>query len=617
MSGDVFGNGFLLMRRAKLLAAFDHRHVFLDPDPSPELAWEERKRLFDKPGSTWADYDAARISRGGGVYRRDASRIALSPAARAMLGIERGEASGEEVIRAALRMRVDLLWNGGIGTYVKASEESHADVRDRANDAVRVDGRELRARVVAEGGNLGFTQDGRGEAAAAGARIETDSIDNSAGVDLSDHEVNLKIALAPSLASGALTRAERDALLLAVADETCERVLAHNRAQALVLSLDERRANFDREGFAWATEFLCKAEGMSPAQGKLPDTATLEARGSGLIRPELAWLLGLAKLHLQRALLASPSWQLPAFADHLYTAYFPEKLARAHPHALAQHRLRREIGAMVATNRLVDTGGVSLIPLLCRELEADAHVVANALLLAHEILADLDYRERVLASSAERDAVYDALIVQDRAVRAVARLLVRRGIASPAPERVARWRSGLAELRALRADLPARTALTRGEDVRARFAGRGLSDDVAREIAGASVADHGVSMLLVSEKAGAPLAPTAVAYTALSERTGLNWAYDRIARAWPSDSWDRVETETLRGELLDLHAALAADVLRDAGADAAEAVTRFLGERAPLLARIDELQKRALSSDRPSALAAVTKALQRLRRPAK
>ena len=174
MSGDVFGNGFLIMRRVKLLAAFDHRHVFLDPDSDPESARRERKRLFEKPGSSWADYDATKISRGGGVYRRDASRIALSPAARAMLGIEHGEASGEEVIRAALRMSVDLLWNGGIGTDVKSADESHADVRYRANDAVRVDGRELRARVVAEGGNLGFTQDARGEAAAAGVRIEMD-----------------------------------------------------------------------------------------------------------------------------------------------------------------------------------------------------------------------------------------------------------------------------------------------------------------------------------------------------------------------------------------------------------------------------------------------------------
>ncbi len=380
-----------------------------------------------------------------------------------------------------------------------------------------------------------------------------------------------------------------------------------------MLSLDERRAKLDREGFAWATEFLCKAEGMSPAQGKLPDAATLEARGGSLLRPELAWLLGLAKLQLGRALLATTQWELPNFAASLYAAYFPERLARKHPQALVQHRLRREIGAMVATNRLIDTGGVALIPLLCRELEVDTHVVANALLLAHEILADFDYRERVLGSGAEREAGYDALLVQDRALRGVARLLVRRGISSPSPELVARWRAGLAELRALRADLPAQSALTRGDDLRARFVSRGLAEDLARDIASASVGDHGVSMLLVSEQTGSPLASTAIAYSTLGERTGLNWSYERISRTWPSDSWDRVELELLRGELLDLHAELTAEVLGAKGADAAAAVTQFLTERAALVARIEEMQKRALASDRPSALAAVTKALQRLR----
>ncbi len=614
MSGDVFGNGFLLLRRVKLLAAFDHRHVFLDPDPDPESAWRERKRLFERAGSSWADYDAAKLSKGGGVFRRDASRIALSPAARAMLGLEQDSASGEEVIRAVLRMPVDLLWNGGIGTYVKSANESHADVRDRANDAVRVDGRELRARVVAEGGNLGFTQEARGEAASAGVRLEMDSIDNSAGVDLSDHEVNLKIALAPLVQSGELTLAQRDALLLEIADETCARVLAHNRAQALCLSLDERRSKLDREGFLWSIEQLCKAEGMSPAQGSLPDAAALEARGGGLRRPELAWLLGLAKLHLQRALLAAEVWQLPEFAEALYQGYFPERLAKAFPQALQRHRLRREIGAMVATNRLIDAGGVALVPLLCRELEAPVAGVANALLLAHEILASFDYRERVLAvPGAQREAVYDALLVHDRAVRGVARLLVRRAAVAPTLERVVRWRAALTELHALRADLPAQSALTRGEDQLARFASRGFPEDLARDVASAAVADLGASILWVSEETGAPLSATAIAYMALGERTGLNWAYDRIARAWPTDSWDRVELELLRGELLDLHAKLAGDVLSGGGGEALDAVERFLAPRAALLARIEELERRALASDRPSAIAAVTKALQRLR----
>ncbi len=617
MSGDVFGNGFLLLERVKLLGAFDHRHVFLDPDPDPARAWAERKRLFEKPGSSWADYDAKAISSGGGVFARDASRIRLSAVARAMLGLERDVASGEEVIRALLKMPVDLLWNGGIGTYVKGSSESHADVRDRANDAVRVDGRELRAKVVAEGGNLGFTQEGRVEAALAGVRIETDSIDNSAGVDLSDHEVNLKIAVAPLVQSGALSAAERDRLLHEAADEACARVLEHNRAQALCLSLDELRARLDREGFLWSIEQLCKAEGMRPEQGSLPGAAELEARHGGLVRPELAWLLGLAKLHLQRALLADSAWRLPDFAESLYTTYFPAAIASAKPRAIAEHRLRREIGAMVATNRLIDAGGVTLMPLLCRELEAPAPRVADALLLAHEVLAGFDYRERVLAlSGVPRSAVYDALLVLDAAVRGVARLLIRRTTGAPPRERIARWQAALGELRALRTDLPSQSEATRGEERVARLAASGLSPDLARDVAGAAVAPLGLSIVWVSEDSGAALPATAIAYTALGERTGLNWAYERIARAWPTDPWDRVELELLRGELLDLHAALAAEVLREPAADPLAAVERFLGTRAELLERIGDLRRRALSSDRPSALAAVTKALQRLRSPA-
>jgi glutamate dehydrogenase len=256
---------------------------------------------------------------------------------------------------------------------------------------------------------------------------------------------------------------------------------------------------------------------------------------------------------------------------------------------------------------------VALIPLLCRELEAPAPRVANALLLAHEMLAELDYRERVLAAPrVQRDAVHDALLIHDRAVRGVARLLVRQSRLEPTPEAVARWRAALRELRALRADLPAQSALTRGGDEIARFAARGLPEELARDVANAAVADLGASILWVSEDAGAPLAATAIAYTTLGERTGLNWGYDRIARSWPTDAWDRVELELLRGELLDLHARLTMAVLSGGAGDPLAAVERYLAPRAELLARIEELQRRAATSDRPSALAAVTKGLQRL-----
>jgi glutamate dehydrogenase len=246
MSGDVFGNGLLLMRRAKLVAAFDHRHVFLDPEPDPEASWCERRRLFELPASSWADYDAKLLSPGGGVWPRGAKRIALDARARERLGLERELVTGQELVRAILAMPVDLLWNGGIGTYVKATAESHADAGDRANDAVRIDAAALRARVIGEGGNLGLTQAARVEAALAGVRLDSDAIHNSGGVDLSDHEVNYKILLSPLLRSGRISAAERREALFAAAGDACESVLAHNRSQALCLSLDELRSRRGR-----------------------------------------------------------------------------------------------------------------------------------------------------------------------------------------------------------------------------------------------------------------------------------------------------------------------------------------------------------------------------------
>ncbi|NNL66469.1 MAG: NAD-glutamate dehydrogenase, partial [Myxococcales bacterium] len=297
MSGDVFGNGLLLARRARLLAAFDHRHIFLDPDPDPDVAWEERKRLFALPRSSWADYATDRLSAGGGVHPRSAKRIPLPPDLREKLGIPGETTDGQTLVRAILGLEVDLLWNGGIGTYVKASFEGHSDAGDRANNAVRIDASQLRARVVGEGGNLGLTQAARVEAALAGVRLDTDAIDNSAGVDLSDHEVNYKIALAPLVRSGQLSASQRHALLFAVSDDACESVLAHNRSQVQSLSLDELRSRHDPELFLRAVESLCEAAQLSPADLGLPDAATVHdraARGLGFTRPELAVLLGLA-----------------------------------------------------------------------------------------------------------------------------------------------------------------------------------------------------------------------------------------------------------------------------------------------------------------------------------
>lgn len=388
MSGDVFGNGLLWSRRLRLRAAFDHRHVFLDPNPDPLRSYNERERLFRLPQSSWADYNRAILSPGGDVHPRQAKRVQISPEAQAMLGLEGREYSGEELVRAVLRMPADLLWNGGVGTYVKASDESHAAANDPENDAVRVDARELRVQVAAEGGNLGFTQRARVEFALQGGGIDTDAIDNSAGVDMSDHEVNLKICLATAVEAGQLTFEERNRLLEMVEPEVIERVLDHNRRQARVLSLDHWRSRTRLHEFReWMAQL--EAEGLLDRRAEqLPDRDQLRARRPvflGLTRPELAVLLSHSKRWLQRELLAST---LPddAFFETYLRAYFPAAISERFGLAVRSHPLRREIIAVEVANTVIDRLGITFVPRVVRDTGAKVDEVIRAVCVVGSVL---------------------------------------------------------------------------------------------------------------------------------------------------------------------------------------------------------------------------------------
>jgi glutamate dehydrogenase len=366
MSGDVFGNGLLVSRRTKLVAAFDHRHIFLDPDPDPKVSYQERARLFALPRSSWADYDARLLSPGGAVLPRNAKTLPLSEQARALLGIEGERAEPAEIMRAILKLPVDLLYFGGIGTYVKASTEAQADAGDRANDAIRVDGRDIRARVIGEGANLGMTQAGRIEAARLGAegvgvRLNTDALDNSAGVSTSDHEVNIKILLAEAEREGTLTRRQRDELLAAMTDEVAALVLADNKAQSLAVSLESLRATEDIAAHA-ALMLRLEQEGLlDRAVAGLPDEGTIRARaaaGEGLTRPEIAALLPFAKLWLTDAIEGSALPDDPALAP-LLVAYFPSLLRERFSGLIPRHRLRRELMSMLLANAVANRLGVA------------------------------------------------------------------------------------------------------------------------------------------------------------------------------------------------------------------------------------------------------------------
>ena len=388
MAGDVFGNGMLLSQRLKLVAAFNHMHIFIDPSPDTKASFAERKRLFSLPRSTWKDYDTTLISKGGGVFERSAKTINLSKEAQNAIGIDKAKLTPDELVRAILLAPVDLLWNGGIGTYVKAEEESHEQVGDRTNNPVRVNGRELRCKVVGEGGNLGFTQKGRIEYAKAGGRINTDAIDNSAGVDCSDHEVNIKIAFSHAIAKGAFTIEKRNTLLAAMTEEVAQLVLKDNilqtqaitnaqlqgvrllEAQARLMHRLEQQGLLDR-----AIEFL-------PADKQL---AELKAAKKGLTRPELAVLLAYSKMALYKELLESSLPDEEYFLADL-KRYFPKAMLKDDTltDAIATHRLRREIIATVATNSLVNRAGITFVFDIAEDLGVGARDIAAAYTLVRD-----------------------------------------------------------------------------------------------------------------------------------------------------------------------------------------------------------------------------------------
>ena len=411
MSGDVFGNGLLITRATRLLAAFDHRHIFLDPTP-PEAAFDERARLFALPRSSWADYNAALISAGGGVFPRSAKTIALSEAARRILGIDTERAEPATIMQAILRMNADLLYFGGIGTYIKASTETQAEAGDRANDAIRVDGREIRARVLGEGANLGITQAGRIEAAQAGARLNTDALDNSAGVSTSDHEVNIKILLADVEAKGGMTRMQRDVLLKTMTDDVAALVLADNALQSLAVSLEVAAGAAALPAQAALMGRLESAGVLDRALAGLPDDAAIARRaaaGEGLTRPEAASLLPFAKLWLNDAIHDSDLPDDPAFLP-LLSAYFPPALQQGYAAYIETHRLRRDLVAMALANQVANRLGCAGLGRLTAEATpaaaARAGWLAGALLRLEEAAIEADTAAR---PAAERLATLGAL----------------------------------------------------------------------------------------------------------------------------------------------------------------------------------------------------------------
>ena len=608
MSGDVFGNAMLLSDTVRLVAAFDHRHIFLDPDPDPEESWEERKRLFELQRSSWRDYDPSRISDGGGVWDRDAKEIPLSPEVRELLDVERKTTNGEELIRHVLRADVDLLWNGGIGTYVKASDETHGDVGDPGNDGVRVDADRLRADVVGEGGNLGFTQRARVEYALNGGRINTDALDNSGGVDMSDHEVNLKILLDAAVAEGRLTPEERNQVLDDVTESVVERVLSHNYTQSLAVSLDEFRVRSMPAEFQDALLRLEREGALDRAMEALPTTEELLERqeeGRHLTRPELAVTLAHAKIHLKKRLLDSTLPDEPALAE-LLRDYFPGPAREAAGEELvAGHRLRRRIVATRLSNLFVDSMGAAGHVELVRETGQSTGDVVRAWYCAYRIGRVEELRRRLFEMDHRVAAgvqIQWFLKISEVLERATRWLLTNDSRERPIRETVERFREPVDQLRDALPDLLTRR---RGEELsrlRTHHETDGLGPGPAGELATLEFLDDLLPVADLARESGLASTVVGEVFFGLAREIDFPWLEDALDRAVGGDLWEQRAAKSLALELETARAEMTASIVRqmEEPADVNAALKGFRKAFAPDLDRIAQVLEDVRSVDRPA-----------------
>jgi glutamate dehydrogenase len=567
MSGDVFGNGMLLSRHIKLVAAFDHRHVFLDPSPDPQKSWLERKRLFDLPRSSWADYDAKLISAGGGVFARSAKSVPLSPQARQALGIEAATLTPNELISAVLRAPVDLLYNGGIGTYVKSSRQAHADVGDRANDAIRVNGAQLRCKVVAEGGNLGFTQLGRVEYALNGGRLNTDAIDNSAGVSCSDHEVNIKILLGAAVREGKLSGGQRDKLLADMTDEVAALVLRDNYFQTQSLSVSSTLAASLLDTQERFIRSLEKAGRVNRALEFLPDDeafAERRAAKQGLTTPERAVLLAYAKIALKDELVASDVPDDP-FISTALERYFPVPLRERFRAQIHAHPLRREIVATHVTNSMINRVGSTFVHRMQEETGATPPDVVRAYLIVREVFGMVELWRAVESLDYKvPDRVQTGIVVDAGRliVRATLWFLRNRAHLAELSRSIEHFKTGAECLAALFPQvLPAAE-----QSVFSATASRLEKDAVPRElatrVAGLEAMFHALDIVEVADSFKLDVAHVARVHFTLSGELEFPWLRESIGMLPAEDHWATLAKAALRDELAAMLRQLTADALR-------------------------------------------------------
>ena len=572
MSGDVFGNGMLLSRRIRLIAAFDHRHVFIDPDPDPAITFAERERLFALGRSSWSDYDASLLSEGGMIVPRGAKEVELTRPARKALGVPShfpDVVDGETLIRSVLCAPVELLWNGGIGTYVKSSAETHVDAGDPSNDAVRVNVDELRCEVVGEGGNLGFTQRARIEFDLRGGKVNTDAMDNSGGVDMSDHEVNLKILLAQLVATGGMDEAARNALLERLTEDVARLVLEDNRSQSLAISLDEMRARESADDFRDLMVALEKAGELNRAAEGLPSTDVLverAERGQTLARPELCVLLAYSKLSLKTRLLRGRLPDDPITESYLL-GYFPGEAIRAAADALDGHRLRREIIAGQVTNDLVDLMGATFVNRVSRDAGRSAEEVVRAWLVAARLAEHRSLLHEMARQQTAMDVrvSYRWLLGLARVLERTTRWVLQNVDASRSPARIVDENvRGLAQLRRDFEGIVAGEERRLFEERLREIRQLGADDDFSRNLITLRFLDQLLEILQIGRATGADETSTGKAYYAVSEALEIPWLRRTSFSSAGLGQWEQRAAQALADDLSRAHRKLTTAVLHKA-----------------------------------------------------
>ena len=617
MAGDVFGNGMLQSPQIRLVAAFNHQHIFIDPEPDAALSMRERRRLFDLPRSSWDDYSRKLISKGGGIYARSLKSLSLSREAQGLLGLP-ASATPNEVIKAILRLPVDLLWNGGIGTYVKASDESHGDVGDRSNDQVRVDASELRCKVVGEGGNLGFSQRGRIEYARRGGRLNTDFIDNSAGVNCSDVEVNLKILLNGAVQAKELTRAARDKLLVQMTGEVAALVLRNNYLQSQAISSLECQAKQRLGEDAEMIRTLERSGDLNRALEFLPTEEEIAERrkaGAGLARPELAIVLSYGKIWAYKALIHSDVPEDVYLSAEL-ARYFPGPVQRRFANRLKRHRLRREIIATAITNSMINRMGPVFPVRAQADTGADLAAIARAYTIAREVLEirslwseieDLDNR---IAASVQ----YAAIEQSTRILRHMSYWLLTNQRNDLDIDRAVRhFQPGTAELKRQLASILGSAEQTRFAQDRAKLVAERVPESLATRIASLDALHGALDVVEVSKATRLPVTDAGRAYFDLGERIGLAWIKQQIESLAAEGHWHSVARSALRDDLYALQRKIAGAALAHGGAGPQGRVDHWIGAHATEIAYLKGLIGDIGAASSPD-FATLSVALQSVRR---